>query len=193
MRATELLTQQFKSVNAMFHDIAGDLTDEEWTTRFLPGTNLPGFDLWHVARAQDWAVQTLTRGVAEVSTTPDWAHRGAIATIGIGVGMTVEEADDLASHVRKAEVLSYTDAITQEILVWLATFDDDLLDLSPDITEHYSVHPEYRTPAMMEETPWVATNPPRWRCLAPAIGHARDHLAEIDLGKRLFRQGVTLR
>jgi hypothetical protein len=45
---------------------ADDLTETEWTTCALPGTNLPGFTLWHMVRGRDWAVQTAIRGVPEV-------------------------------------------------------------------------------------------------------------------------------
>lgn len=193
MRATELLTQQLNTVHGAIHDIAGDLTDEEWTTRLLPDTNLPGFDFWHMARTQDWAVQTLARGVPEVISTPEWTFRGALATPGIGVGMSREEADALAFQVRKADVLAYADAVYQEILAWLRSFDDALLDEPPDIARHYAGHPEYQTPAMAAEVPWLATNPPRWRCLSPGIGHVRDHLVELDLAKRIFRRGAIVR
>jgi hypothetical protein len=104
--------------------------------------------------------------------------------------MTREEADTLAHQVNKADVLAYADAVHQEILTWLATFDDQLLDEALDIARHYAVHPEYQTAAMAAEAPWLAENPPRWRCLAPGIGHVRDHLAECDLAKRLHRRGL---
>ena len=191
MRATELLTQQFRSGNIILHDIAADLTDAEWTTCFLPGTNLPGFDLWHIARAQDWAVQTLARGVPEVLYAPTWANLSASAAYGIGIGLTSDEADALAFHIQKHDVLAYADAVHREILAWLATIDDALLDTTPDIAQHYAAHPEYQTAAMVEEVPWLATNPPMWRCLAPGIGHVRDHLAEIDLAKRCYRQSAA--
>ncbi len=191
MHATELLVQQLRSFKAIFHDIADDLTEAEWTTRFLPGTNLPGFDLWHIARAQDWAAQTLARGVPEVLSTPSWSMWATLVPLGIGVGMTPSEADALAAQVRKADVLAYADAVHHEILTWLAMLDDARLADSPDIAQHYATHPEYQTAAMVEETSWTSTNPPLWRCLAPGIGHAHDHLAEIDLAKRLFRQGIA--
>ena len=63
MQARALLALQFTSVHNILHDLADDLTTDELVTRMLPHTNLLAFDLWHIARTQDWALQTLVRGV----------------------------------------------------------------------------------------------------------------------------------
>ena len=188
MRATGLLERQFTSVNQILHDLADDLTPDEMSTRILPGTNLLAFDLWHVARTQDWAVQTLVRGVPEIVDEPRWQNRGRLATHGIGVGLSRDEADDLARALAKADILAYADAVHAAILAWLRALpDDDVLDTQPDVPAHLARYPVYLEPAMREEVPWMFQQPPVWRCLAPAIGHDRDHLAEMDLLKRQLR------
>jgi hypothetical protein len=188
VQATELLQRQFSSVNMIFHDVADDLSNDEWTTRILPETNLLGFDLWHVARTQDWARHTLVRGVDEVICDTRWSSKGALTTVGIGVGMTREEADRLAFEVTKEAVVAYADVVHATLLAWLESIDAMVLDDMPDIMSHYRTHPEYLTPAMQAEVPWLAQQPPVWRCLAPALGHVRDHLSEMDLLKRLWRR-----
>jgi hypothetical protein len=188
MQTPELLLLQLASVNGMFHAIADDLSDEEWTTRNLPDTNLPGFDLWHVTRTQDWALHTLIRGLPEVISDPEWAGKGGLTTPGIGVGMTQAEADRLARAVTKADVLLYADAVHARMLAWLPAIDERVLDDTPDILAHYQQHPEYLTPAMQAEVPWVAAQPSVWRCLAPALAHVRDHLAEVGVLKRHWRR-----
>lgn len=187
MRATELLATQFNSVNAILHDLANDLTAEELTTRTMPGTNLLGFDLWHVARTQDWALQTLVRGVPELIDDPRWQGRGALVTHGLGVGVTEAQADELARQVALADILEYADANHQNIIAWLGEQPDDALEQHPDVPAHLARYPVYLSDAMREEVPWMYQQPPVWRCLAPALGHARDHLAEIDLIKRQAR------
>ncbi len=187
MRATALLERQFASVNQILHDVAGDLTPTELTTRILPDTNLLAFDLWHVARTQDWAVQTLARGVPEIVDEPRWQGRGRLATHGIGVGMTRDEADALAHELALADILAYADAVHAAILEWLRELPDDALDARPDVPAHLARYPVYLEPAMRAEVPWMFQQPPVWRCLAPAIGHDRDHLAEMDLLKRQVR------
>lgn len=187
MRATELLATQFNSVNAILHDLANDLTAEELTTRTMPGTNLLGFDLWHVARTQDWALQTLVRGVPELIDDPRWQGRGALVTHGLGVGVTEAQADELARQVALADILEYADANHQNIIAWLGEQPEDALEQHPDVPAHLARYPVYLSDAMREEVPWMYQQPPVWRCLAPALGHARDHLAEIDLIKRQAR------
>ncbi|HEU5369438.1 MAG TPA: hypothetical protein VFU69_13275 [Ktedonobacterales bacterium] len=191
MRATELLLRQCASVHALFHDVADALSNEEWTTRSMPETNLPGFDLWHVARTRDWALHTLVLGVPEVISAPRWADRGALTTPGIGVGMSRQEADRLAHQVAKADVVMYADAIHTALMEWLASTDDQVLDEMPDVLAHYRAHPEYLTPAMQAEVPWIAEHPSVWRCLMPGLAHVRDHLVEMKLLKCLLRAGKT--
>jgi len=187
MRATALLAQQFTAINGILHDVADDLTPEELTTRILPNTSLLAFDLWHVARVRDWAVQTMARGVPELIEDPRWQGRGSLATFGIGVGLSQSQADELAHGLALADVLAYADALHQEILTWLDALPDEALDSNPDVPVRLARYLVYLEEPMRQEVPWMYQNPPLWRCLAPAIGHNRDHLAEMDLLKRQLR------
>jgi hypothetical protein len=187
MRLPDYLIAQFTVVNNTLHDIASDLTPDELVTRALPNTNLIGFDLWHIARAQDWAAQTMARGVAEIMEDARWQPLGSPARMGIGVGMTEGEADALARSVSLPDLLAYADAVHQTIVTWLATLSDDDLDVQPDIPAHISRHAPYLAEAMRMEVPWMYEQPPVWRCLSPGLGHVREHLAEIDLLKRQLR------
>lgn len=187
MRATDLLAQQATSINQILHTLADDLASGEVVTRVLPHTNLLAFDLWHVARTQDWAFQTLVRGAPELIDEPRWQGRGRLATHGIGVGLSEARADDLARNLVLADVLEYADAVHQAMLVWLGSISEEELSREPDVPAHLARYPVYLEPAMRAEVPWMFQRPPVWRCLAPAIGHVRDHLAQADLLKRLLR------
>jgi len=187
VHATELLERQFNSVNQILHDLADDLTPQELTSRILPHTNLLAFDLWHVARTQDWALQTLARGVAEVIDEPRWHGRGWLTTPGIGVGLSQAQADELAHRVVLAEALEYADAVHRALLGWLRKISDRELGRTRDVPKHLARYPIYLEQAMREEVPWMFERPPVWRCLAPALGHVRDHLAEMDFLKRQLR------
>ncbi len=187
MRATDLLARQLASVNQILHSIADDLTPDELTTRSLPHTNLLAFDLWHVARTQDWALQTLVRGAQELIDEPRWQGRGRLATHGIGVGLSVAQADALARGLKLTDILEYADAAHQAILAYLGAIADAELAREPDVPAHLARYPVYLESAMRAEVPWMFQRPQVWRCLAPATGHNRDHLAELALLKRHLR------
>ncbi|MFI5273441.1 MAG: DinB family protein [Ktedonobacterales bacterium] len=191
MRTVTLLERQLTGVNQILHTLADDLTLDELVTRVLSDTNLLAFDLWHVARTQDWAFQTLARGVPEVIDDPQWQSKGSLATHGIGVGMTQAEADTLAHTLAHTlalgDLLAYADAVHRTSLDWLAALPDEALDTQPDVPAHLARYPIYLEAPMREEVPWMFEHPPLWRCFAPAIGHNRDHLAEMDLLKRQMR------
>ena len=187
MRATDLLARQFASVNDSLRQLAGDLTPGELVTRILPHTNLLAFDLWHVARTQDWALQTLVRGVPELIDDPRWRGRGRLATHGIGVGLSEAQADDLARGLLLADILEYAGTTHQAILLWLRAIPDEELSREPDVPAHLARYAVYLEPAMCEEVPWMFQRPQVWRCLSPALNHVRDHLAQAALLKHQLR------
>jgi hypothetical protein len=185
MRATELLQYQFVGVNQMFHMVADDLSPHELIARALPGTNLLAFDLWHAARTQDWALQTLVKGEPEIIDEPDW--HGRLPTRGIGVGLSRAQADELAHDLALPDLLAYADNAHQAILAWLSDTSDEDLSRVPDVPKHLTRYSVYLEPAMREEAPWMYLKPPVWLCLGPALGHVRDHLSEMELIKRHMR------
>jgi len=90
--------------------------------------------------------------------------------------------------VTKADVVLYADKVHERMIAWLTSIDESILDSTPDIQAHYQGHPEYLTAAMRAEVPWLEQQPAVWRCLAPALGHVRDHLAIVNLLKRAGRR-----
>ena len=146
---------------------------------------LLAFDLWHIARTQDWALQTLVRGIPEIIDEPRWEW--LLLAPGLGVGLSEAQADDLAHRVTLAEALEYADATHQAIVGWLRKVSDRELSRTPDVPKHLTRYPVYLEQAMRDEVPWMCERPQVWRCLAPALGHVRDHLAEMDLLKQQLR------
>ena len=65
------------------------------------------------------------------------------------------------------------------------------LDAQPDVPTRLARHPVYLSDAMREEVPWMYQQPPVWRCLSPGLGHAREHLALIELLKHQLRARVS--
>jgi hypothetical protein len=187
MRAIQLLQAQLQGINMLFHAVLDDLTDEEWTMRVLPETNLIAFDLWHVARTQDATVQTALRGVPEIISQARWASCGALATPGFGLQLSRAQADALARGITRTDVGVYADAVLAEILAWLETIADDELDAVPDIAARLSTVKGYEDPDVQKEV-LEGQGSPAWGYLSgPCIGHCRLHLGQLILLKEQLR------
>jgi len=187
MRAIDVVIRQLDGVHGLYHEIAHDLTAREWTARALPGTNRLGFTLWHLSRTQDWAVQTVLRGVPEVLTEGRWQGRGHLQTPGIEAGFTPEEADELAHGVAQADTLAYADAVHQTSMAWLRTLTDEDLDTVPDLRAHQAPWAAYQHAGFLAEVAHLV-GMPTWRILlGPCSGHLRSHLGELEVLKQALR------
>lgn len=187
MRAIDLVIRQLDGVHGLYHEIADDLTAHEWTARALPDSNRLGFTLWHLPRTQDWAVQTVLRGVPEVLADGRWQGRGHLQTPGIGAGFTPDEADVIAHGVAQADTLAYADAVHQAGTDWLRTLSDDDLDMVPDMRAHQAPYTAYQHPGFLAEVQHLV-GMPTWRILlGPCSGHLRSHLGEMEVLKQVLR------
>ena len=190
MQATTLIQAQLNGVHQLFHACADDLTETEWTTRALPGTNLPGFTLWHMVRGRDWAVQTAIRGVPEVIADERWAGWRGPAMAGAGAGFTLEQANEVGRLVSRADVLTYADTVHSVIQSWLSTLSDDDLDTVPDMEAHMATYPAYQHSGFRAEIADLLGQP-IWKLLSgPCSGHMREHLGELNVLKRTLRRSV---
>lgn len=193
-----MLRQQLQTVNLRLHHSAGDLTPSEMTARALPGVNPIGFIVWHMARSQDWAVNTAVRGAPELVTREPWS-RTSIAHPGIGTGFGLAEAAAVARRIRLPDLLEYADAVNADSLAWLDSLAEEDLDAIPDVAAHDAPHPEYQTPGFRAEMDGgpehddaVAARGglPVWIFLTSvSITHLHRHLGEVDLVKDLLRRG----
>ena len=197
MNAISLLVQQLQTVNLRIHHSARDLTPEELVARPLRGVNPIGFLLWHMARSQDWAVNTAIRDVTEVIKREPWAG-SPLAVPGIGTGFELNEAAIAAARFELPELLRYADAVHDDTVGWLSTVDEAMLDFIPEVAAHDAPHPEYQTPGFRAE---MDSGPehddavgrkgglPAWVFLTSvSITHLHRHLGELDLVKDLLRR-----
>ena len=196
MNAIGILVQQLDTANLRLHHSADDLGPAELTARPVPGVNPIGFIVWHMARSQDWAVNTAVRGAPEVIRREAW--RGStVAVPGMGTGFSAEEAAALAAQVDLRELLAYADAVHADVRAWIGTQDESMLDGIPDVDAHDAPFAEYQTPGFRAE---MTSGPehddavgrrgglPAWVYLTSvAITHLHRHLGEVDLVKSVLR------
>jgi hypothetical protein len=124
MNAVTLLDKQLANINAIFHSLADDLTDQEWITRPAPGQNRVAYLAWHLPRVQDSHIHTWVRGIPEVVHGDRWSQWGHLRRFGNGIGITLAEADEVALSVRRDDVLAYADAVYSESSAWLDSLSD---------------------------------------------------------------------
>lgn len=195
-----MLVQQLQTVNVRLHHSALDLTAEELVAQPVRGVNPIAFLLWHMARSQDWAVNTAIRDFPEVIKREQWAG-SPLAVPGIGTGFELQEAAMAAARFELPDLLRYADAVHEDAVAWLRTVDEAMLDSIPDVAAHDAPHPEYQTPGFRAE---MDSGPehddavgrkgglPAWVFLTSvSITHLHRHLGELDLVKDLLRRAET--
>ncbi len=199
MNSIELLVQQLNTVNIRLHHSAHDLTESELVAKPLAVVNPIGFTLWHMARSQDWALNTAIRDLPELITRAPF-RSGALAVPGIGTGFDAAAAAEVARRIELRTLLAYADSVHVDLVAWLRTQDESMFDAIPDAAGHHSRFPEYQTPGFRAE---MESGPehddavgrkgglPAWIYLTSvAVTHLHRHLGEVDLLKDVMRHGV---
>jgi hypothetical protein len=188
--AIGMLVQQLETVNLRFHHVAETLTPELMTAS-VPGANPVGFLMWHMARSQDWAINTAIRGVPELAWTPPWSEMPAISTPGMGTGFSPAEARDLASRIVLSQLMDYAHAVSTAAVEWVRGLSEADLDAIPDVAAHDAGIAAYQTPGFLAE---MSSGPehdeavgdtggqPVWLFLTSvSVTHLHRHLGEVDL------------
>lgn len=192
-----MLSQQLETANLRLHHSTADLTQKELIARPLPGVNPIGFILWHMARSQDWAVNTAIRNIPEMVTRAPWRETW-IRVPGIGTGFDLEQAAEVAGQVDLPSLLEYADAVHAGALEWLSTLDESALDEIPDVAAHEAQYSEYQAPGFRAEMDGGPEHDdavgrkrglPVWVFLASvSVTHVHRHLGEVDLIRDLLRR-----
>jgi len=189
MEAHRLLAGQLNAVNRHLHDVFDRTEPDEpdaWLRRGAPGTNLPGFVFWHAARGLDFTVQAGIRGVPEVIEAEPWAAM-PWARLGLGVGYSLAEADELAVLVDPTEVVAYADAVRSELSQWLRSASDEVLEAENHVLDNVRTLPAYNYPDNLKQTTWMQ-GMPVWVVISlSAFAHSWSHLDEVELLTRLGR------
>jgi hypothetical protein len=188
MDITTYLQKQFANLNGVLHGLAGDLTEAEWLARSAPGQNTIGYTVWHIPRTQDNFLQTWIRGQAEVVHGDRWAHWGHLRPLGVGIGITLEESDEISRTTQLPDVLAYADEVHQTILAWLGAISEEDLDPVPEARGRLMAFPEYQTPGYLEEVDNLFDLPVAGLLIRPRMGHVHRHLGELEITKDILRK-----
>ena len=152
---------------------------ERWTERPIPGGNSIGWLMWHLARWQDVAVNTIVRGEQQVFFCDGWDGRLGVSDTRAGTGFTDEEVEDWCSAVCVSELPNYWAAVARETHAWLSSVDLDVLEEVPDVDARLAAAPD----VVSESAAWVHSyfrgRPARFYVGFTAINHAYMHIGEM--------------
>ena len=152
----------------------------------LPGHTSLAWYVWHLARAEDVAVNAVLRGVLEVLDSEGWGNRLGVSVREIGTGMRDDEVDAFSAGVDLAALRAYRDAVGRATHAWIADLDFGTLDAP--LTQ--AGQTARAAGGFRPEVAWVVQlwdGLPRATLLSmQAVGHSYFHLGEAGHVARLL-------
>ena len=165
-----------------------DLTDEQ--LRMRPnGWNSLAWLLWHIARAEDVAINVVVADRPQVLDAGGWGPRLNVDRRDVGTGMTDEEVETLSATIDLSSLRAYRQA------VGLAT-RDVARGLAPDAWDRI-VGPEDLARAAAQgalgpNAGWIAEGwqgkSTAWFFYWVAVGHSTMHLSQAGWVKEMILQ-----
>jgi len=142
--------------------------------------------LWHMARVEDFVINTCVRDVPQVLDRDSWQARLGVPRRDIGTGMTAEQAAQFSSQVDVAAVRAYRAAVAHETRTGLTARDFDDLD-KPIVGAGERALASDSLGSGAEYVPDMVRTRPRWFVLcAEVIGHSYEHLGVAEHVARLL-------
>lgn len=144
--------------------------------------------VWHIARGEDVAVNTLIRGEPQVLLRDGWAERFGLHDPHPGLGLD----DDTEDFVRNADpeaLLEYYAEVTHETKGWLRTVPLEVLDEVPDV-EGRLLPGAPDAQARWIRDDWVG-KPASFHLSWSVIGHGLMHIGEMFTVKDRLEERAT--
>lgn len=128
----------------------------------LPNHNSVAWYIWHIARGEDWTIQTIFQEQEQLLTRDGWDSRMGVAYQGFGGGMTREEMVNLSETIDLDALHGYYMAVTGSARAYMSTMDFDTLNVPFDSRHRLALAPEAQGPSPFLRrmfarwtTPWV--------------------------------------
>jgi hypothetical protein len=123
----------------------------------LPEHNSVAWNIWHIARGEDWAIQTILQGQEQLLTRDGWGERMGVTYAGFGGGMAREEMIALSAQIDLEALRGYYTAVTDATQAYMRTFDFATLNEPFDVASRLALVPEAQGPS-----PFHRQEFPRW-------------------------------
>jgi len=146
----------------------------------LPGHNSIAWIIWHIARGEDWSVNTMLRGEEQLLTRDDWNRRLGLQRLDWGPGMTDDEMVELTEKIDLTALREYFDAVTADTRRFIASFDFDRLDDPLDVKSRLALAPEALGPGSeMVQRIVESQTTNRWFLNVMTLSDVYLHLGEV--------------
>ncbi len=163
-------------------------TPEQWRA-LLPGHNSIAWNVWHIARGEDWAIATL-QADEPLLTREGWDARLGVARRDFGMGMTAQAVAQLSAAIDLDALRGYYDAVYAATRRFVEGFDFATL-VAPLDPRARSLVLAYQAVAASEPLRGLVE---RWTTPRPylnvmALMDVYYHLDEADHMVRMLRPG----
>jgi hypothetical protein len=190
MDARELFLSRYDPLRRLYMDKVWDRLNDAQMRAQPSGLNSIAWNLWHVARVEDWGINRFVSDRAQVLDDENWLGRLGIDFRHQGTGQTAEEACATTSSLNLEALRAYTQAIEQRTRTVIETLESEMLASTLDqasvrrvLFDEGFAHPNA---AFLEKgyTGWH-----RGKCLIHfSLTHSYQHVGEIAVLASL--QGV---
>jgi hypothetical protein len=150
----------------------------------LPEHNSIAWILWHIARGEDWAIQTILQGREQLLTREGWGERMGITYPGFGGGMAREEMIALSEQIDLDALRGYYTAVAEATQVYMRTFDFATLNTPFEVASRLALAPEAQGPS-----PFFHEEFPRWTAPRTWVNvfTVTDVMAHIEDAEHVLR------
>jgi hypothetical protein len=126
--------------------VLDDPTPDQWRI-VLPDHNAIAWIVWHIARGEDWSIQTMLQGQEQLLTRDGWDARMGVAEPGFGGGMARAAMVALSERIDLQALRGYYLAVTDATQAYMREFDFDTLDEPFDVRSRLALAPEAQGPS----------------------------------------------
>jgi hypothetical protein len=142
MDAIEVLRALHRGVRFLFENsVRGVLTHEQMKERPDGRGNSVAWLMWHTARTEDMAINSIIQGTPQILIEGNWAEKLGIDATHIGTGLGEEEVAEFTKELNVEAVDQYWQETANASYRWLKSISSSDLDVVPDFQERLAAVP----------------------------------------------------
>jgi len=152
----------------------------------VPNHNSIAWIVWHIARGEDWTIQTILQGREQLLTRAGWDRQMGVTEPGFGGGMERAEMIALSEQIDLDALRGYYRAVTEATLAYMRTFDFDTLDAPLDVQSRLTLAPDAQGPSPILREAFLRWTTPRVWIDVMTVVDVAHHFEEAEHVLRLL-------